>query len=223
MRAVSLSDDHVRECLRQEFECAWFNIKGETNSGTSFSHAPRDPAGPCLRGNGEHNIQLLTLTPQGEIFHVLAGYVGPEELAAELKFAADTYRELANIDNAKLRREFIADAHRRFLKTMDDRKFEDSALPANAEQTIAKFQEAAASFSGIAGQVPGMTFGRQRATADHRFASEHPLLDVSQFRSEMLVGKATTFFGSTSSGGQGRPSATKPRLPTKENTKRKTP
>lgn len=219
---MSLSDDRVRECLRQDFECAWFNIKGESNSGASFSHTPRDPAGPCLRGNGEHNIQLLTLTPQGEIFHVLAGYVGPEELAAELKFAADTYRELAKIEDPKPRREFVAGEHRRFLETMNERTFEDSAvLPANAERTIAKFQEAAASFSGVAGQVPGMTFGRQRAAADHRFAIEHPLLDVSKFRSEMLVGRAVTFFGSTGSGGQQRPSATKPRLPTKENAERK--
>jgi hypothetical protein len=221
---VSLSDDRVHECLRHDFECAWFNIKGESNSGASFSHAPRDPAGLCLRGNGEHNIQLLTLTPQGEIFHVLSGYVGPEELTAELEFAADTYRELAQIEDAKQRREFVTDQHRRFLETMDERKFEDpSILPANAERTIAKFQEAASSFAGVAGQIPGMNFGRQRATADHRFAIEHPLLDVSKFRSEMLVGKAATFFGSTGSGGQRRTSATKPRQSSHENTKRKTP
>lgn len=189
----------------------------------SFSHTPREPAGPCLRGNGEHNIQLLTLTPQGEILHVLAGYVGPEELTVELKFASDTYRKLATIEDAEQRREFVADQHRRFLETIDERKFEDSSvLPANAERAIAKFQEAAASFSRVAGQVPGMTFGRQRATADHRFAIEHPLLDVSKFRSEKLVGKATTFFGSTGSGGQQRPSATKPRQTAKDNAERKT-
>ena len=95
---------------------------------------------------------------------------------------------------------------------MDERKFKDSSfLPANAERALAQFQEAASSFAGVAGQIPGMNFGRQRATADHRFASEHPLLDVAKFRTEMLVGKAASFFGSTGSGGQQRPSATKPR------------
>ena len=70
-------------------------------------------------------------------------------------------------------------------------------------------------------RFPGMTFGRQRATADHRFAIEHPLMDVSRFRSEMLVGKAVTFFGSTGSGGQQRPSSTKSRQTPKNNAERK--
>ena len=66
-----------------------------------------------------------------------------------------------------------------------------------------------------------MTFGRQRATADHRFAIEHPLMDVSRFRSEMLVGQAVTFFGSTGSGGQQRLAATKPPQTPKDNAERK--
>jgi hypothetical protein len=42
-------------------------------------------------------------------------------------------------------------------------------------------------------------FTKQRVLADHRFAMEHPMMPVEQFRTEMLVGSGQSFFGSTSS------------------------
>src|SRR5579859_5723258 len=91
MRTVSFSSPAVQKTLSDRFICARINTTGEATAGSSFSHAPSDPPGPCLRGSGRQNIQLIFLTPQGELLHTLTGYVGPGDLADELKFALATY------------------------------------------------------------------------------------------------------------------------------------
>ena len=103
---MSLSNAKVNRLLNDKFVCAYVNTQGDPNSGESFSHRPRDPVGPCLRGNGEHNVQMITMSPAGEIIHVLSGYVGPEELLAELQFAEATWRELAKIEDAARRKKY---------------------------------------------------------------------------------------------------------------------
>lgn len=90
MRAVTLSDSKVARLLSDKFVCAWEDTSGDPNAGGSFAHGPKDPAPQCIRGNGEHNLQTLVLTPQGEIVNVLAGYVPPDEMLEELEFSLRT-------------------------------------------------------------------------------------------------------------------------------------
>jgi hypothetical protein len=168
---VSLSDPQVKRLLNTRFVCAWENTEGQPAAGASFAHSPRDPAPSCVRGNGEHNVQLLFLTPQGEIFHVLAGYVSPKDLQEELKFALSTFDALAKAPTDS-REGVVTRAHDDMVKQLEKR-----------------------SFSGPLGD-----WERRRAVADHRFAGQHPLLAVDSFGPEMLVGNGQSFFGSSSGG-----------------------
>jgi hypothetical protein len=161
----------VKHLLNTRFVCAWENIEGQPVAGASFAHSPRDPAPSCVRGNGEHNVQMLFLTPQGEIFHVLAGYLNPKDLQEELRFALSTFDALRTAPTDS-REGVITHAHEEIVKKLEKR-----------------------SFSGPLGD-----WERRRAVADHRFAGKHPLLAVDAFRPEMLVENGKSFFGSSTGG-----------------------
>src|SRR5262249_1757151 len=133
--------------------------------------SPRDPAPSCIRGNGEHNVQMLFLTPEGKIFHVLAGYLSPKDLHEELQFALSTFDAL-NKTPAESREDAVTKAHEDMVKQLEKR-----------------------SFPGPLGD-----WERRRAVDDHRFVAKHPLLSVDSYRPEMLVGNGKSFFGSSSGG-----------------------
>lgn len=207
MRTVSFSDGGVRKLLNQEFICFRLNTRGDPTAGESFSHAPSDPAGPCLRGNGRQNVQILFMTPEAEIFHVLTGFVGPEDLKAELDWALAVYGEITEqsddiTEQSDDRKTAVRDAHVAFLRKAG---FSDDEI----ERPAGGFPEM------FAGAVPRLPIGddgslsldramqgleRNQILADHRFAIEHPLLPMSRFEPEMLVGNGKSFFGSTSFG-----------------------
>lgn len=198
---MSLSNAKVKKLLNDEFVCAYVNTEGDPNSGESFSHRPRDPVGPCLRGNGEHNVQMITMSPAGEIFHVLSGYVGPEELLAELKFAQATWHELAKVDDAAARKKLVATAHEKFARELEDRHFDEDESPlASGFREMQKGLQPA-----FGGEMENLTAGftGRRAALDHAFVVKHPLLKYQEYRSEDLVGNAKSFFGSTGFGTDG--------------------
>ena len=200
MRTVSFSHDDVRKLLNEEFICVRLNTRGDPTAGESFSHAPRDPAGPCLRGNGRQNVQVLFLTPEEEIFHVLTGFVGPDELRKELEWALAAYGKIA--ESGEDRKTALCDAHLEFLR---NEGFSDAEI----ERPAADFP---LQFAGAAPRLPSdadgaVSFGRvfdgmarSQMLADHRYAFEHPLLPFSRFRPETLTGSGKSFFGSTSFG-----------------------
>lgn len=200
MRTVSFSDDGVRKLLNDEFICFRLNTRGDPTAGESFSHAPRDPAGPCLRGNGRQNVQILFLTPAAEIFHVLTGFVGPEDLKAELEWALAVSGEIN--EHGDDRKTALRDAHVAFLRKAG---FSDAEI----ERPADGFPEI---FAGATPRLPlgddgSLSLGRameslerNQALADHRFAIEHPLLSMSHFEPEKLVGSGKSFFGSASFG-----------------------
>jgi hypothetical protein len=185
---VSFSSDSVRKILNREFVCTTVNISGDENAGISLKHRPSDPPGPCLRGNGEHNVQILMLTPKGRILNVLAGYVDPAELAEELRFASKLWKDVAgmNPDDAEAA---VERAHSKWL----------NQHAAKRKQHVPNFM--GQDFAGM--RLPAdfrdqFTAMFDRGKTDHEFARSHPLLPIDDYRSEMLVGNAKTFFGSTS-------------------------
>ncbi len=218
---MSLSNAKVNRLLNDKFVCAYVNTKGDPNAGESFSHRPRDPVGPCLRGNGEHNVQMITMSPAGEIFHVLSGYVGPEELLAELQFADATWRELEKIDDAARRKKILIAAHEKFAHDLETRPFDEETTPIPGVATgLRDMQKRLAPQFGPEMQnlMAGLT--GERAALDHAFVIKHPLLPYQEYRSEELVGNARTFFGSTGFGmnsedGSGAPPAPENDKPTR--------
>jgi hypothetical protein len=198
MRTVSFSSPAVRKTLNDHFLCARIDTTGDPTAGASYSHAPSDPPGPCLRGNGQQNIQLIFLTPHGELFHALAGYVGPDELADELKFALATYQSLSGQrDDGE---QLVREAHARHLSRLG---YSEDEIHRNGEDPLGGMLSGIAMAIAEGNTTPGKMLGgfkRGQALHDHRFAMRHALLPWKQFKPEMLVGKGQSFFGSTSSG-----------------------
>jgi hypothetical protein len=200
MRTVSFSDSGVQKLLSDQFICLRLNTRGDPTAGESFSHAPQDPAGPCVRGNGQQNVQVLILTADGEIFHVTTGFVGPEDLQTELKFALATYGKLTH--RQADRPGLVRDAHFEFLR-------QNGYSKAEIERPADDFR---AMFDRVAPKLPVDGDGRlafdgvlqgavkSHVLADHRFVIEHPLLPMASFKPETLVGSGKSFFGSTSFG-----------------------
>jgi hypothetical protein len=121
-----------------------------------------------LRGNGEQNLQILFLTPAGEIFHAISGYVSPADFLEELAFARKIHATL-NVPSID-RRALVQTIHR-------------AALAAAKKRT----------FSGPLGD-----WERRRVLEDLEFSIRHPLLPAAEFRIPMLTGSGGGFFGSTS-------------------------
>ncbi|MBI1902370.1 MAG: hypothetical protein HYS13_14815 [Planctomycetia bacterium] len=212
---MSFSSPAVQKILNRDFEAAYLNIESDPNSGVSFAHAPKDPPGQCFRGNGEHNIQILFLTPEGEIFSTLSGYVEPEGLEAELEFALATFSALSKQKGRDKQKEIVAKAHADYLEKLGFREKEIHAKEAEGFPGIPGLE----GFQNGLGGIPGLPqgggppivlaggpgnvpekffeqFKRARILTDHRFAMRNPLLPVSDFKSEMLVGSGMSFFGS---------------------------
>lgn len=171
---MSFSDKDVLARLRRNFVCAWVNLEGDPIAGESYAHPPGDPPPHCVRGNGEHNVQMLVLTPSGEIVSALSGYLSPQTLGEELDLAAALVRDLAGAEevDVELRERVVALRHEAFAKELAEREW---------PELFGEFEKA-------------------RALSDHQFAQRHPLLHFERFRPEMLVGNARTFFGSSSGG-----------------------
>ncbi len=167
MRAGTLSNRKVQRLLKDRFVCAWVNTEGQKSAGASFAHEPGEAAPSCVRGNGKQNVQMIFLTPQGEIFHVLAGYINADQLAEELEFARKTYEKVLSASNPEEQEATVVSAHKTMAKKLQDKKFDGP---------LGKWE-------------------RRRALKDHEFMTKHPLIHVDAFRPEMLVGSGSSFFG----------------------------
>jgi hypothetical protein len=88
---VTLADSGVRKALKKDFVCSWFDATGDPEMGRSFAHDPKEKGRKLERGSGEHNLQVLFLTPKGEIFHAVAGYSTPKDFLAEIALARKIY------------------------------------------------------------------------------------------------------------------------------------
>jgi hypothetical protein len=198
MRTVTFSTPEIQSVLKQHFVPLYTNTSGDATAGESFKHAPGDPAGSCIRGNGEQNVQVIVLTPDLKIIHALCGYIDADDLYAELEFASKLFEELKKEPGSA--EETVCNAHRQRLRNAG---FDDSHIDASND-----FELMQAMFSG---QTPTTTgsgggvfdgFVRQRVLKDGRFCIHHPLMDSSQLESDPgeLVGRGQTFFGTSSSG-----------------------
>jgi hypothetical protein len=206
---VSLSNKRVQQILNEKFICVWINLKDDPAAGASFAHKPSDPAPQLLRGNGEHNNQILLLTTNGEIINALAGFIGPQDLLEELKFGLNTLTALSK-STPSARKEALVKAHQKFAALLDARK-PTGPLAEIEERMQKEISRLAVSLPSTGVLQVELPIGSKRGVLDHRFVMEHPLLDVHTFRTEMLVGNAQTFFGSSINGapkqtiGNGRP------------------
>lgn len=172
---MTLSDPSVQKLLKRRFVCARLDTADDPVSGESFAHPPEDPPPSCIRGNGEHNVQILILTPDGKLLSALAGFVGADELVRELKRGLELADRVRGLD-AERAAEAVRRSHDEFLAEFERQEDPDESDP----------------FGGFFAK-----FERDRVVSDHRFSAENALLDAAEFTTARMVGNARTFFGSS--------------------------
>ena len=87
---MSLSQDPIVERLKDHFVCGWRNIHGvEDFAGKSHSHPVESTAVHTTNGAGGRNVQMIIISPDGYVLHVLPGYWNPDALRHELDFSLE--------------------------------------------------------------------------------------------------------------------------------------
>lgn len=208
MRTVTFSDNRVQRVLNHDFVCCYTDTTGDPTAGASFHHAPGEQPGPCGRGAGRQNVQVVFLTPKSEIFHVATGYLGPDDLLAESAYALQLFDRLQH--HGPNRKQTVADSHRLRLKKLgfkpDEIAASDNALtdvllsglsPQDFGINMPTAKDFGVSIPG-AGSTVFQDIGRQRILKDHQFVICNPLIARKQFEGnpQSLVGRHKSFFGS---------------------------
>ncbi len=198
MRTVSFSDRRVQKLLNDEFVCTYSDTTGDPSAGASFAHAPDSAPGPCGRGAGRQNVQTMFLTVDNEIFHVASGFLSPDDLLKEIKFAKELFAEMQRKPEPS--EKTVADAHRSRLRKMG---FSASQIAASDNQLTDMFlggpnpQDFGMNLPG-GGSHFFQNISDQRVLKDNRFMIQNPLATRKQFEQnpQALVGRNKTFFGS---------------------------
>ncbi len=197
MRTVTFSNAKVQQVLNNDFVCCYTNTKGDASAGHSFSHSPDSEPGPCGRGAGRQNVQTIFMTPDNQIFHVATGYLDPDDLLDEIKFAKGLFASIQR--NPKRDKTTVVAAHQRQLKTLgftanqiaapENRLTESLLSGPNPQDFGINLGPAGGIFSNIS---------QQRVLKDHKFAISHPLITRKEFERnpQSLVGHNRSFFGS---------------------------
>ncbi len=207
MRTVSFSDPEVQNMLNRKFVCATTNTKGDPTAGASIDHAPNDPPGMCIRGNGKQNVQTIFMTPAGEIFHVATGFLPPEDLSTEVRFAHDLFRQLQK-EERTLQKPLVSQAHQKRLAQLGFNESEISSRN-GFEQFMSMpgfSMQGGTSRNSIAGGNPFAAMIRGQFLSDNKFSIQHPMMDWKSLERDptSLVGNGNSFFASSSSGNSGR-------------------
>jgi hypothetical protein len=201
MRTVTFSNHDVQEVLNHDFVCFYTDTTGDPSAGASFQHAANEPPGPCGRGAGRQNVQTLFLTPDGEIFHVVTGFISPDELIEELSFSRNLFAKLLKGESARAAETTVAE-HQRRLRTLE---FSPTQITSQSNFMTDLFlsgpnpQDFGMNVPGMSG-TPFQDIDRQRILRDSQFVIAHPLMTREEFEQDPgeLVGHHKSFFGSHS-------------------------
>jgi hypothetical protein len=220
MRTVTFSSEAVKKSLNEDFVCTLVNTEGDPSAGASMAHAPSDQPGPCSRGVGKQNVQCLFLTPRGEIFHAISGFVGPNDMQDELAFVLETFKAVQRSPSAA--KQIVADAHAKRLKKLgfsdQEIKGQFASGPQEFFSGLPGIGAAGESPAGLAnlGQVnlSGDDFDARKSDMfgfltrgtvlhDYKFVMKYPLLPWKDFKRQphLLVGSGKSAFVSSGSGG----------------------
>ena len=195
MRTVTFSDRNVRNSIHRNFVPFCSNIEGDPTAGESIGHAPSEPAGDCIRGNGRQNVQTIFMTPDQEIFHVATGFLSPKDMLQEMQFADQLFQSL-NSENEN-RHDLVRTSHQDVLSNLGSREIDPSQF---AESMGEMFKSAQS--GGMVNPFQQLT--NQFITDDQRFMVKRPLIRRTDFERDPgeLVGRGKTFFSSSKSSNQ---------------------
>lgn len=207
MRTVTFSNDRVKQVLNNEFVCCYTDTTGDPTAGASFSHRPDEQPGPCGRGAGRQNVQVIFMTPDSEIFHVATGFLEPDDLLDELAYARELFETLPK--NGPSRQQTVVRSHESRLRKLG---FQPNEIAAAENQFTDMFLSGPnpqdfginmPNMKDLGVNVPaaGANFfqdiGRQRVLKDSKFVMRNPLITRKQFEAhpQALVGHHKSFFG----------------------------
>ena len=194
MRTVSFSQADVRDLLNSQFVNTFTNTTGDPTAGQSIRHTPKEPAGMCIRGNGQQNVQTIFLTPKGDIFHAATGFLSSEDLIKEANYALNLFNQLqSNSDDSDAA--IVANAHQQRLQQLG--LANTSSRPWNSMMPMSPVD----GHSFRPNQMFQHMIDRQ-IQRDNQFSVDRPLLNYRQLENDPtpLVGNGKTFFSSSSSG-----------------------
>ena len=140
---------------------------------TGGSEPSDTPAAVPSATVAEEQVPDLARLPDttGELLSALSGFIGPDELEEELRFALELFEGLDRTDEDTLNKTFVV-KHRDRAEVLESQKREGFA---------AEFQQ-------------------RHAAKDHRWTAKHPLMRVEDFTTTGMVGNARTFFGASQGG-----------------------
>jgi hypothetical protein len=182
---VTFSHKKIQTLLNKKFVSARLNTEGCECSGSSFAHEPKSPAATLGRGLGEKNVQLLMLTPKGELLHVISGSIGTDALERELKRALAIWKQVKAQKEPEAQKEVVQAAHAKALKELEKRE------PDPLEKLLRE--------KGIDRKAGVVMMGPGRDRVDHRYARDHALLPAKDFKPDELAGSGASFFGASTS------------------------
>src|SRR5579871_6625032 len=125
MGRVTFRDQKVIEKVSQKFSATWLNT-GTSYKGNALSCGKEDLTSAFAAwwpsGRASSNVKTLISNPEGELLHVIPGYVKPGDLVRELDFALEVGEALdkAGTDKAARRGAFVA-LHEKRLKDLERR------------------------------------------------------------------------------------------------------
>ena len=209
MRTVTFSSPQVKNAIANHFVPLNSNIEGDPLAGESIGHAPNEPPGDCIRGNGRQNVQTIFMTPDEEIFHVATGFLAPQDMLTEMQFANQLFHRLkAEREN---RHDLVRKAHQDVLQSLGSPGTMDGnngPLAESMREMMTSAQNGQMPISGMGGMGnPFQQLSNQFMTQDQRFMVNRPLILRSDFERDPgeLVGRGKTFFSSSKNSSQGMP------------------
>jgi len=196
MRTVTFSTDQVADIVNNQLVATYSNTQGDPSAGSSFSHAPGESPGPCGRGAGRQNVQTIFMTPSGEIFHVATGFLSPEDLLTETRFAIRLFDSLDWKNPTKAATQLVSQQTKRL------RDIGFSTRDLQNDHPLQNIMLSGPNPSDFGMKLPSNhLFGnvsRQRMLQDGKYILKHPFVSKQRFEQNPgeLVGHHKSFFGS---------------------------
>ena len=205
MRTVSFSPARVRNTLNENLVNTFTSTEGDPTAGESIRHRPNEPAGFCVRGNGQQNVQTIFMTPDGDIFHAATGFLSSDDLLAEADFALHLFQKMQQ-DGEDDDSDWVVEAHRERMNNPSSRPKAMSnpmqAMLANSgNPNLEKMLNRGGSGSRNNPNNLFQQFTNQQFDSDNQFSINHPLMNYRDLEQDptRLVGSGKTFFSSSSS------------------------
>ena len=187
---MSLSQGPIRTRLKEKFICGWRNINGvEKFAGKSHSHPVCSTAVHTTNGAGGRNVQMIIISPDRDVLHVLPGYWNPDALRHELDFTLELAEIAAGEGTVGEKNDAFLLAHMNHAAQHNDMMAKDSKL-----QAFDKQKESVTAGSDFRGQGGRRTVTRTVDQVMHERMARRPFLKIDEFDLSSVVDYGTQFY-----------------------------